>query len=146
VCVDTVTEGLPIGAACAGDVECAGRLCVRLGLNESFCSAPCVYGQPIGCGFGLNASPRGAGCIIPQVRGFLSTEGAGDVGLCGELCSDSSECSQAASGWTCELSEDTETLFDRPGLCDAPTPPDGGLDGGGSSDASTGGTSDGDAG
>jgi hypothetical protein len=145
VCVDTVTEGLPVGARCSGDTECSGRLCVRLATDESFCSAPCVYGQPIGCGFGLNATPRGAGCILPQVRGFLSTEGAGDVGLCGELCAESSECAQAASGWTCELSEDTESLFDRPGLCDAPSPADAGVDGG-SSDASTGGASNGDAG
>jgi hypothetical protein len=146
VCVDTVTEGLPIGARCVGDAECSGRLCVRLASDESFCSAPCVYGQPIGCGYGLNATRRGAGCIIPQVRGFLSTEGAGDVGFCGELCAESSECTQAASGWTCELSEDTEALFDRPGLCDAPSPADGGVDGGGASDASTSGPSDGDAG
>jgi hypothetical protein len=145
VCADTVTAGLPIGAPCAGDTECSGRLCVRLAGGESFCSAPCVYGQPIGCGFGLNAVRRSAGCILPQVRGFLSTEGAGDVGLCGELCADSSECEQAASGWTCELSEDAETLFDRPGLCDAPAPPDAGADGG-SNDASTGSTSSGDAG
>jgi hypothetical protein len=147
VCVDTPTEGLPIGARCEVNNDCAGRLCVRLASDESFCSAPCVYGQPIGCGFGLQASRRSAGCILPQVRGFLSTEGAGDMGLCGELCSDDSECEQAARGWVCELSEDAQSLFERPGLCDAPAPPvlDGGLDGG-SSDASTGSTSAGDAG
>jgi hypothetical protein len=144
VCVDTAPEGLPIGARCANNDECAGRLCVRLGADQSFCSAPCVYGQPIGCGFGLNAERRSAGCILPQVRGFLATEGAGDMGLCGELCADDSECEQAASGWVCELSEDAETLFDRPGLCDTPAPADGGVDGG--NDASTGSTSDGDAG
>lgn len=149
VCVDTPTAGLAIGERCAGDAECAGGLCVRLGVDEAFCSAPCVYGQPIGCGFGLNATTRGAGCILPQVRGFLSSEGAGDVGLCGELCGSDSECAQQARGWTCELSTDTETLFNRPGLCDAPTPADGGVDAGGgaggnggsggpTSDASTG--------
>lgn len=146
VCVDTPTAGSPIGARCGADTDCAGRLCVAFGNGNSFCSAPCVFGQPVGCGFGFNAARRSAGCILPQVRGFFSTEGAGDVGLCGELCADASECEQAASGWICELSEDAETLFDRPGICDVPAPLDGGVDGGGASDASTGSTSDGDAG
>jgi len=141
VCVDTPTTGLEIGARCESNAECAGRLCVSLGGGETFCSAPCVYGQPIGCGFGLNATRRGAGCILPQVQGFLGSEGAGDVGLCGELCGDNAECAQAARGWTCELSTDTQALFNRPGLCDAPTPSDAGADGGGSG-GSGGGTSD----
>lgn len=142
VCVDTPTPGLPIGARCEGNPDCAGGLCVSFGNGNTFCSAPCVFGQPVGCGFGFNASRRSAGCILPQVRGFLSTEGAGDVGLCGELCSEASECEQAASGWICELSEDAVELFDRPGICDVPPPPDGGVNG----DASTGPTGDGDAG
>jgi hypothetical protein len=146
VCVDTPPPGLPIGARCAMDADCSGGLCVSLSGGESFCSAPCVYLQPVGCGFGFGATRRGAGCIVPQVQGFLSTEGFGDVGLCGELCSDSSECEQAATGWRCELTDDTASLFDRPGLCDAPEPGDGGIDGGGASDSGTGTTTDGDAG
>ena len=55
-------------------------------------------------------------------------------------------CEQAASGWICELSEDAVTLFDRPGICDVPPPPDGGVNGGGDGDASTGTPDDGDAG
>lgn len=147
VCVDTPTAGLPIGARCDAPADCAGGMCQRFASGESFCSAPCVYGQPVGCGYGLNAERRSAGCILPQVRGFLSTEGAGDVGFCGELCADATECEQAASGWTCELSEDAELLFDRPGLCDAPAPPDAGLDGGQDpTDASVAPTGGGDAG
>lgn len=147
VCVDTPTAGLPIGARCANNGECSGGLCVFLSSEESFCSAPCVFGQPAGCGYGLSASPRGAGCILPQVRGFLSTEGAGDMGLCGELCSVSADCTQTDRGWTCEQSSDTASLFNTPGLCDAPTPVvDAGVDGGSSPDASTGPTGEGDAG
>jgi len=147
VCVDTPTAGLPIGARCEGDAECSGRLCVRLGVDESFCSAPCVFGQSAGCGYGLGASPRGAGCFLPQVRGFLSTEGAGDVGLCAELCSADADCEQLSSGWTCEESGDIQSLLNTPGLCDAPTlVVDAGADGGGSNDASTGPVSEGDAG
>lgn len=126
LCVDELTAGLPIGAACTENVECSGRLCIRLGGDQGFCSAPCVLGQPIGCGFGLTAGARGAGCLLPLVRGFLSTEGDGDVGFCVELCADSSECAQADQGWSCELTEDAEALFNRPGICDAPDLPDAG--------------------
>jgi hypothetical protein len=149
LCVDeaALTPGKQIGERCEGNVECAGRVCIGLGSGESFCSAPCVFGQPTGCGFGLTASPRGAACIAPRIQSFLVSEGLGDVGFCAELCGEDSECEQATSrGWTCEESADVQTLFNRPGLCDGPEPGDGGVDGGGAADASSDATSEGDAG
>ena len=129
VCVDSVTPGLALGEKCAGNQECASNVCVGVSATESFCSAPCVLGVPIGCGFGLSPeTPRGAGCFVPAVRGFLSNEGEGDVGLCFELCAEASECTQA--GWTCVTSEETQTALNRPGVCLPPLPTDAGVDGG----------------
>jgi hypothetical protein len=129
LCVDAPTPGLPIGARCAGNAECSGKLCVSFSGDETFCSAPCVLGRPIGCGYGATAAERGAGCLAPQQSGFLSSEGAGDVGFCVELCSDASECTQALErGWECDLTDDAQTLFNTPGVCDPPTPPDAGGD------------------
>jgi hypothetical protein len=131
LCVDTPTAGLPIGARCANANECAGRICLQLPDQESFCSAPCVFGQPIGCGYGIAGGPRGAACVGPRVRGFLSTEGVGDVGICAELCGEASECEQAATrGWVCNETAATQTRFRRPGNCSPPPPSDAGVDGG----------------
>jgi hypothetical protein len=129
VCVDTATAGLPLGAKCANNEACASRVCVGLSTNDSFCSAPCVLGVPVGCGFGLAPETvRGAGCFAPAVNGFLSSEGEGDVGLCFELCADASECTQA--GWTCVTSDATQARLNRPGVCLPPPPVDAGTDGG----------------
>lgn len=154
ICVDTPTTGLPIGAHCELATDCAGRNCLRFTETESFCSAPCVFGQPIGCGYGLAGGSRDAGCIGPRVRGFLSTEGLGDVGFCAELCTENADCSQFEErGWVCDPTEDAVDRFNRAGVCDRPEPLDGGVDagdgGGGASpsiDASVEPTSTGDAG
>jgi hypothetical protein len=130
ICVDTPTAGLPIGAKCAADADCAGRLCVGLAGGESFCSAPCVVGQRLGCGDGLSGA-RTAGCFLPQEQGILVSEGLGDVGFCVELCAETSECAQATAGWTCEASEDAVQRWSAVGVCDAPDLPDGGVDAGG---------------
>jgi hypothetical protein len=136
ICVDTVTPGLPIGAKCAESLDCAGRLCIPLAGGESFCSAPCVFGQRLGCGDGRSGA-RTAGCVAAQVVGFVSTEGIGDVGFCAELCGQTSDCEQAATAnWQCEPSADILQSFSAAGVCDAPELGDGGVDGG-SEDAST---------
>jgi hypothetical protein len=137
VCTDTASAGLPLGAACTASGQCSGALCVQVGVGEAFCSAPCVFGERIGCGYGI-APPtgvRGAACLAPQMSGFLSSEGLHDVGFCAPLCSETSECLQADRGWICDQSIDVQTRFNRPGVCDVATPTDGGADGGG--DAST---------
>jgi hypothetical protein len=138
VCTDTPAPGLPIGAHCDNRDECAGGLCVATGPNDQFCSAPCVVGQPVGCGYGLTANPRNAACLGPRFAGFLSSEGAWDTGVCAELCAVDSDCEQAAGGWVCRLSDGAVERFGRPGICGAPTPPDAGADGGdaGGTDAS----------
>jgi hypothetical protein len=136
ICVDTVTEGLPIGARCEQNGECAGRLCVGLTATESYCSAPCVFGQRLGCGAGASGA-RVAGCYEPQLQGFLSAEGRGDVGYCRELCAEASDCVQAATrGWVCETSPVVEQFFSAPGFCGGPPPGDAGVEDGGVEDAS----------
>ena len=148
LCVDeaALTPGFALGERCESNDQCSGGSCIGLGGGESFCSAPCVFGQPTGCGFGLTASPRGAACIAPRIQGFLSSEGIGDMGFCAELCGEDAECAQAESrGWTCEESPDVQSLFNRPGLCDGPEPGDAGADGG-TVDASADAASEGDAG
>jgi len=139
VCTDTPAPGLPIGEHCDNRDQCAGGLCVATGPSDSFCSAPCVVGQPVGCGFGLNASPREAACLGPRFTGFLSSEGAWDTGACGELCAVDSDCIQAATrGWVCRLSAGALERFGRPGICGPPDLSDAGADGGdaGATDAS----------
>jgi hypothetical protein len=138
VCTDTPAPGLPIGEHCENRNECAGGLCIATSPSEAFCSAPCVVDQPIGCGYGLNASPREAACLGPRFTGFLSSEGAWDTGVCGELCAADSDCQQATRGWVCRLSEGAVERFGRPGICGPPTPADAGADGGdaGGTDAS----------
>jgi hypothetical protein len=135
LCVDTLTEGLPIGSRCTQHADCAGRLCIGLADGEAFCSAPCVFGLPIGCGYGVSAQTRGAACFLPQQQGFLSSEGRGDVGFCTQLCSENADCTQAERGWVCDETDDAVERFNRPGYCDLPDPTDGGVDGG--DDAST---------
>jgi hypothetical protein len=130
LCVDTPTAGLPIGSRCTANTDCSGRLCVGFTGGEAFCSAPCVLGPPIGCGYGTAPARRAAGCLLPQQSGFLSSEGIGDVGFCVELCADASQCTQGEDrgGWQCDLTEDAQTRFNTPGICDAPSPPDSGTD------------------
>jgi hypothetical protein len=129
ICVDTPTPGKAIGEPCAGNGECAGLYCVGLAGGESFCSAPCVLGQRLGCGDGSSGA-RTAGCFLPQVQGFLSSEGIGDVGFCVELCAEDADCAQAATGWSCEATPDAELRWSAVGVCDAPDLPDGGIDAG----------------
>lgn len=140
LCVDTPTTGLALGEPCTSNDECAGRICVGVAPGEAFCSAPCVFGVPIGCGYGIAPStPRGAACFAPQVQGFLSSEGEGDIGFCAQMCSDVSECTQANRGWECRISQDLQARLNRPGVCLPPqqTVADAGaVDGGGDAAAS----------
>lgn len=123
VCSDTPPTGAAIGARCEGNGDCAGATCVSIAADEQFCSAPCVFGQPVGCGYGLNPSVRGAACITPRVTGFLSSEGQGDLGFCAELCDADTDCTQHVDrGWVCSTSDVTKQRFGRSGFCLSPTP------------------------
>ena len=149
LCVDTPATGLAVGERCQSGAECAGNLCVAGNADgsEAFCSAPCVLGQPVGCGYGPSAAVREAGCLGPRVSGFTADEGYGDVGFCAELCDVDADCVQAASrGWQCNESSVNRRRFGRAGVCGPPGPGDAGTGTGGDAgdaaaplDASTGG-------
>jgi hypothetical protein len=133
ICVDNVTTGLVLGEACTMNSDCAGRACVSIP-GGAYCSAPCVFGVPIGCGYGLAPSgERAAGCFAPAETGFLSSEGDGDVGLCIELCSTAADCTQP--GWLCRTSDANQARLGRPGVCLPPPPTDAGTDAGSDSGA-----------
>jgi hypothetical protein len=127
VCTDTAPEGLPIGARCDGADQCSGGRCVAFGPDQGFCSALCVLGQPVGCGYGLSADPREAGCVRPLLSGFLSSEGVGDVGFCGELCNVDADCTQVDRGWFCLEIENGPATIGGFGYC---FPPDATADAG----------------
>jgi hypothetical protein len=124
LCTDTpAPTGSPIGAHCDTAEDCAGGVCIQLGPSDRFCSAPCVFGQPVGCGYGLSANPREAGCLAPRVTGILSSEGESDIGFCAELCSQTSDCAQAESaGWFCRIDPGAQNRLGRPGVCRQPVP------------------------
>ena len=147
VCVDTPPAGLALGERCDNRGQCAGGLCVQATEGEQFCSAPCVVGQPVGCGYGPSATKRDAGCLGPRFGGFLSSEGIGDTGFCAEFCDVDADCTQAASrGWVCVLSDGVRERFGRGGSCFPPDANDAGVDGGGPGDASVQDASTGDGG
>ncbi|HEU4580488.1 MAG TPA: hypothetical protein VFS67_19665 [Polyangiaceae bacterium] len=135
VCVDARPAGLSIGEACTGGTQCAGGICVAASATEAFCSAPCVFGQPVGCGYGPSATQRDAGCLGPRFGGFLSSEGIGDSGFCAELCDVDTDCAQASNGWVCNLSDGVRERFGRGGTCFPPGATDAGVGDGGVSDA-----------
>jgi hypothetical protein len=128
VCVDTPATGLELGARCTASAECSGGICVGgAASTEAFCSAPCVLGQPVGCGYGLSAEVREGGCLGPRFGGFTSDEGIGDTGFCAELCDVDADCVQAASrGWICNVNTINQRRFGRAGVCGPPPPGDAG--------------------
>lgn len=140
VCTDNPTPGASIGVRCESNAECASQMCVGVSPGEQFCSAPCVFGQPVGCGYGPSATQRDAGCVAPIVQGFTGGEGLGDVGFCAELCTVSTDCEQNASrDWSCQPSVPAQTRFNREGVCFPPqVGADAGVDGGDTGDAGDG--------
>jgi hypothetical protein len=141
VCTDSPAVGLGFGARCVGNTDCASGMCVGVAPDEQFCSAPCVFGQTVGCGYGPTDTPREAGCLVPVVQGGLlvgGSEGLGDVGFCVELCTVGADCEQNISrSWSCQPSAPAQTRFNRPGVCFPPQDvADAGADGGDAGDAS----------
>ncbi len=133
-CVDEAPPGSAIGERCEADGDCASGFCLELVGDERLCSAACVFGQSVGCGYGLVAESRGAGCVVPRVTSaFLGSEGDGDVGLCAELCDTTADCSQADRSWNCSPINDFPSRFGRAGFCvnpDGDAPDAAGADGG----------------
>jgi hypothetical protein len=136
VCVNTAPAGLPLGEHCENNVQCASSLCVSISAQgvtpiEAFCSAPCVVGQPVGCGYGPSVASRDAACFGPRFGGFLSSEGSGDSGFCVELCDVPADCAQATThDWTCIVSAGARERFGRAGICNPKPPSDAGTDAG----------------
>jgi hypothetical protein len=129
LCTDTVATGAAIGAACTQNSDCAGNACVQIG-GQTFCSAPCVFGQPVGCGSGVSSPSIEAACLRPRVTGLTGSEGRGDIGFCIELCSQTSDCEQGAGGkFECDPSDEIQRRYHRTGACDViPPAADAGAD------------------
>jgi hypothetical protein len=104
LCVNTAPFGLPIGAACSLDTDCVGQVCAIYPSGARACSAPCPLFS-LGCGFALDADPRGAACLVPWLSAGGFTEGQQDLGLCIELCNETSDCNQF--GFVCDKSQPT---------------------------------------
>jgi hypothetical protein len=102
LCVSTAAPGLPIGAACSLDTDCAGGVCSTFASGASTCSAPCPL-DTLGCGYATDANPRGAACLAPWFNEGGVTEGQQDLGLCVELCSETADCAQ--EGFVCDTSQ-----------------------------------------
>jgi hypothetical protein len=137
LCVNAAPAGLPLGEHCESTAECLGGLCIAVAPGEQFCSAPCIVDQPVGCGYGPSVAKRDAGCLGALYSGILSSEGAGDVGFCAELCDVDADCVQATShNWVCTQSALNLARFGRAGVC---FPPDATDAGPGTGDAATAG-------
>jgi len=93
-------ESGAIGDACTGPDDCTFGLCRDLGGGASACSASCVVGSPSSCGYGASATQRDAECLLPFEWSGGSSFGVGDIGLCAESCTESSDCKQP--GFVCE--------------------------------------------
>ncbi len=101
-CLDQRAPGLPIGAACAADAECAGAVCSAFPSGTSFCSAPCSF-NALGCGYGAGVQPRPAACVAAWLNVDGVSEGRQDLGLCLELCDVTADCTQP--DWSCDTSQ-----------------------------------------
>jgi hypothetical protein len=118
ICTDLPAPGAPIGSACSVNDDCDGRECEDRVDNVGVCTAHCVLGSLSGCGYGRNASPRDAACVVPVVAAGNFSEGPGDLGFCLEICDVDADCQQAASGFTCRpLSAELATFLGRSGAC-----------------------------
>ena len=89
-----------IGDPCTASSDCTFGLCRDLGGGASACSASCVIGSPSSCGYGASATERDADCVLPFEWSGGTSFGVGDIGLCAETCSVSSDCKQP--GFVCE--------------------------------------------
>lgn len=119
ICTTAQVQASPVGASCTLDTQCNGRACEdRDDDNVGTCTSLCVLGSLSGCGFGHDASDRDIACLQPKVAAGRFSEGAGDAGLCRELCDVAEDCERFADGWVCsELNAGAQEFFGRPGAC-----------------------------
>jgi hypothetical protein len=137
LCSTQPTPGLPIGASCTKDADCAGDLCVPLDepgstTPASVCSARCRVGVVAeGCGYrsgAVDAGPVMGGCYLLWDQGYDE----GDLGLCMQLCDGPGDCLLKVPSWTCTNDTFTRSVF-KHGVCffgdaDAGTTTDAGSD------------------
>lgn len=118
LCENEQPEGLPFGAACTANADCASNDCLQLSETEAMCTQRCVYQgltpQQIACGYVTD--PREAACLIPLLSSQAGSEGIGDLGACLELCNTSADCTQVANGWGCQLFN-LRDVTGRAGVC-----------------------------
>lgn len=127
VCTDDPprTEKAGIGDPCTGPDDCTFGICRDLGGGASACSATCSIGSPSACGYGASATERDAECLLPFEWSGGTSFGVGDIGLCAESCTDSSDCKQP--GFVCDatfVGDDVRsycTFHAPPGQSDAGT-------------------------
>jgi hypothetical protein len=124
LCRDVVPEGLPLGSACTAPSDCASNMCEQFDAEGArWCTQQCVFQgtafSPAACGY--TAAPREAGCLAPQYSSAIGSEGIGDYGLCFELCDVDSDCTQADTGWFCNLVALPEATSQRAGVCFSPS-------------------------
>lgn len=121
LCATQPTPGLPIGAPCSADSDCAGDLCVPLDEPDAataakVCSARCRVGVVAeGCGYrsgAVDAGPVMGGCYLLWDRGYDE----GDLGLCMQLCDGPGDCLLKVPSWTCTNDTFTRSVF-KHGVC-----------------------------
>lgn len=93
-CVDNANNaGARFGESCESDSDCAG-ICVAItddGVSE--CEEHCRVGASSGCGTeNLETSDIACAYFAYALDKFGEEQGAGDVGICAQLCNCSSEC------------------------------------------------------
>jgi hypothetical protein len=117
LCQDAKRTGKPIGAACAGNEECAAGICDGLRGDPQVCTGLCTFGSVGGCGFAEDAPERDAACLD---TGFAGNAGPG---LCTELCDTDNDCERQSEGWVCtswplDVLLERALTFNRIGFCE----------------------------
>lgn len=122
LCTASIAPGAVTGSRCTVDRDCDGGSCEdRDSEGVGTCTALCVLGALNNCGYAADAPSREAACLTPLVAAGRFTEGAGDLGLCRELCDVADDCQRALEGWVCETIPAALAEFvGRTGACAPP--------------------------
>lgn len=122
LCTTNIAPGGAIGSRCDADRDCDGNSCEdRDAEGIGTCTALCVLGALNGCGYAADVIRREAACLAPLVAAGRFTEGAGDIGLCRELCDVAEDCERAGEGWVCTpVGAELAEFVGRSGACAPP--------------------------
>lgn len=115
LCSTLPAVGAPIGATCTvANDTCVGG-CLNTGFNQT-CSAECTLGVAEACGWdGVGVAK--AGCLgYWDAEAALGGAGAGDTGLCMQLCDCATDCLDSSN--VCDrLGKSYQALYNRAGGC-----------------------------